>query len=37
MVTGRGLAGALRHKLPKSLIVIFAVALLIANTINFLL
>jgi Mn2+/Fe2+ NRAMP family transporter len=34
MVTGRGLAGALRHKLPKALIVVFAVALLIANTIN---
>jgi Mn2+/Fe2+ NRAMP family transporter len=34
MVTGRGLAGALHHKLPKPLIVIFASALLIANTIN---
>ncbi len=34
MVTGRGLAGAFHHKLPKSIIVIFAGALLIANTIN---
>jgi Mn2+/Fe2+ NRAMP family transporter len=34
MVTGRGLAGALHHKLPKPVIIIFASALLIANTIN---
>src|SRR3982074_3793901 len=34
MVTGRGLAGAVRHKLAKPLIVVFAGALLIANTIN---
>jgi Mn2+/Fe2+ NRAMP family transporter len=34
MVTGRGLAGAFQHKLPKPLITIFAAALLIANTIN---
>ena len=34
MVTGRGLAGAFHHKLPKLLIRTFASALLIANTIN---
>jgi NRAMP (natural resistance-associated macrophage protein)-like metal ion transporter len=34
MVTGAGLAGALRKKFPKSLIVIAASALLVANTIN---
>jgi NRAMP (natural resistance-associated macrophage protein)-like metal ion transporter len=34
MVTGRGLAGALHHKLPKPVIIVFATALLIANTIN---
>src|SRR4030088_3708544 len=34
MVTGRGLAGAFHHKLPKPVIIIFASALLIANTIN---
>lgn len=34
MVTGRGLAGAFHHKLPKPIILIFASALLIANTIN---
>src|ERR1700731_168244 len=34
MVTGRGLAGAFHHKFPKPLIAVFAVALLIANTIN---
>ena len=34
MVTGRGLAGAFHHKLPKLLITIFAAALLLANTIN---
>jgi Mn2+/Fe2+ NRAMP family transporter len=34
MVTGRGLAGAFHHKLPKPIILIFACALLIANTIN---
>ena len=34
MVTGRGLAGAFHHKLPKPLIMAFATALLLANTIN---
>ena len=34
MVTGRGLAGAFQHKLPKPLITVFAAALLVANTIN---
>jgi NRAMP (natural resistance-associated macrophage protein)-like metal ion transporter len=34
MVTGEGLAGALRKKFPKPLIVIAALALLAANTIN---
>src|SRR6202045_12251 len=34
MVTGRGLAGVFHHKFPKSLIAVFAVTLLIANTIN---
>ncbi len=34
MVTGQGLAGILRQKLPKPLLVTFCVALLIANTIN---
>src|SRR5471030_828759 len=34
MVTGQGLAGALGNKIPKSLLVIFCFALLIANTIN---
>jgi NRAMP (natural resistance-associated macrophage protein)-like metal ion transporter len=34
MVTGQGLAGALRKKFPKPLIVIAALALLAANTIN---
>ena len=34
MVTGQGLAGALRKKFPKPLIVIAALALLVANTIN---
>lgn len=34
MVTGQGLAGALRKKFPKPLIVMVALALLIANTIN---
>jgi Mn2+/Fe2+ NRAMP family transporter len=34
MVTGRGLAGAFHHKFPKPLIVVFATALLVANTIN---
>jgi NRAMP (natural resistance-associated macrophage protein)-like metal ion transporter len=34
MVTGEGLAGALRRKLPRPLLVVFAVALLVANTIN---
>src|ERR1700694_1381828 len=34
MVTGRGWAGAFHHKLPKPLITAFAMALLLANTIN---
>jgi NRAMP (natural resistance-associated macrophage protein)-like metal ion transporter len=34
MVTGRGLAGAFHHKFPKPVIIIFASALLAANTIN---
>jgi Mn2+/Fe2+ NRAMP family transporter len=34
MVTGEGLAGALRKKLPRSFIVIVSFALFIANTIN---
>ena len=34
MVTGEGLAGALRKKLPKSLLVIMTFALFVANTIN---
>jgi NRAMP (natural resistance-associated macrophage protein)-like metal ion transporter len=34
MVTGEGLAGALREKFPKSVIALAAVALLAANTIN---
>ena len=34
MVTGKGLAGALREKFPKPVLVIASVALLAANTIN---
>ena len=34
MVTGRGLAGALRKKLPRWVLITFSVALLVANTIN---
>ena len=34
MVTGKGLAGALREKFPKPVIAIAALALLAANTIN---
>jgi NRAMP (natural resistance-associated macrophage protein)-like metal ion transporter len=34
MVTGQGLAGALHKKFPRPLIVIAALALLVANTIN---
>jgi NRAMP (natural resistance-associated macrophage protein)-like metal ion transporter len=34
MVTGRGIAGALRHKFPRPVLFIAAVALFIANTIN---
>ena len=34
MVTGQGLAGAMRKKLPRSLIVLFSILLLVANTIN---
>ncbi len=34
MVTGRGLAGALRSKLPRWILIVVCVALLIANTIN---
>jgi Mn2+/Fe2+ NRAMP family transporter len=34
MMTGRGLAGAFHHKLPRPLIAIAACALFVANTIN---
>jgi Mn2+/Fe2+ NRAMP family transporter len=34
MATGKGLAGALRQKLPKSVVVLAALALFIANTFN---
>ena len=34
MVTGQGIAGALRHKFPRSVLLVAAVALFIANTIN---
>ena len=34
MVTGRGLAGALKQKLPRPLLTVFILALLLANTIN---
>ena len=34
MVTGQGLAGAMRKKFPKWLLVLFAAALFVANTIN---
>src|SRR5450432_383898 len=34
MVTGEGLGGAMRRKFPRWLLVIFSVALLVANTIN---
>ena len=34
MVTGQGIAGALRHKFPRTVLLVAAVALFIANTIN---
>ncbi len=34
MVTGRGIAGALRHKFPRPILIVAATALFIANTIN---
>jgi NRAMP (natural resistance-associated macrophage protein)-like metal ion transporter len=34
MVTGRGLAGAMHHKYPRPLILVAAVALFVANSIN---
>jgi NRAMP (natural resistance-associated macrophage protein)-like metal ion transporter len=34
MVTGRGLAGALREKFPKPVLIVVSIALLLANTIN---
>ena len=34
MVTGRGIAGALRHKFPRPILLVAAVALFVANTIN---
>ncbi|MDQ2668011.1 MAG: divalent metal cation transporter [Gemmatimonadota bacterium] len=34
MVTGQGIAGALRHKFPRPVLVVAAVALFAANTIN---
>ncbi len=34
MVTGQGLAGAMKQKFPKWVLVVFSLALLVANTIN---
>ena len=34
MVTGQGIAGALRHKFPRPVLLLAAIALFIANTIN---
>ncbi len=34
MVTGRGLAGAMKQKFPRWVLIVFSVALLLANTIN---
>ena len=34
MVTGQGIAGALRHKFPRSVLLVAAIALFLANTIN---
>ncbi|CAN5805614.1 Nramp family divalent metal transporter [soil metagenome] len=34
MVTGQGIAGALRHKFPRSVLLVAAIALFVANTIN---
>ena len=34
MVTGRGLAGSLRKKLPRPVLIVLSVALLLANTLN---
>ena len=34
MVTGQGIAGALRHKFPRPVLLVAAIALFIANTIN---
>ena len=34
MVTGQGIAGALRHKFPRSVLLVAAMALFAANTIN---
>ena len=34
MVTGRGIAGALRHKFPRPVLLVAAIALFVANTIN---
>ena len=34
MVTGQGIAGALRHKFPRPVLFVAAVALFVANTIN---
>ena len=34
MVTGEGLAGAMRKKFPKWVLIVFSIALLVANTIN---
>jgi NRAMP (natural resistance-associated macrophage protein)-like metal ion transporter len=34
MVTGQGIAGALRHKFPRSVLFVAACALFVANTIN---
>jgi NRAMP (natural resistance-associated macrophage protein)-like metal ion transporter len=35
MVTGQGIAGALRHKFPRPVLFVAAIALFVANTINF--
>jgi NRAMP (natural resistance-associated macrophage protein)-like metal ion transporter len=34
MVTGRGLAGSLRRKVPRPVLVVLSIALLLANTLN---
>src|SRR6202048_3474574 len=34
MVTGKGLAGAMKGKFPRWVLVVFSIALLLANTVN---